>query len=117
MPADHNLYPRSQRIEIQRMYIMQHINAAPAKLNQLNRRQPRASATAVNVPANRRHRSNTAQLFKNRRIPHVPGMQNMFNPAESRNSFGPQQPMRIGNDPNPHPAINLPQPGTKGVPS
>ena len=84
------------------MDIVKHVDAAATEFCKLYRRKLYARAASVGVSSNCRNRGNLAKLIENRRIAHIPGMQDVFHSAESFNSLGAQKAMCVGDNANLH---------------
>jgi hypothetical protein len=102
MPADDNLNPCSDRIEVKHMQIVQHVNAASIQLDHLGLRQQGTRAASIYIPANRGDRSQLSKLVENRWIAHVAGVEDVFDAAKRLDGFGSQQAVRVGDDTDSH---------------
>lgn len=102
MPADHRRNPRRDRIEIQRYTVMEHVEALPVQLHQLRLGKPPTAPTPIDIPPNRRHRSNLPKLVEDERIADVPRMQNVLGAAQRVHRLRPKQPMRVRDNADQH---------------
>ena len=102
MPAAHRRNPCRNRIEIQRHPVMQHIDRLPAQFHQLRLRKPPKAPAPIDIPPNRRHRSNLPKLVEDGRIADIARMQNVLDASHRRNCLRPKQPMGIRDDADQH---------------
>ena len=92
----------SLRIEIQLIYIMQHVEVATVEFHELRGRQVLARAAFVNISPNRGHRRQEAQRIQDIGRANISCMEDVVRTLQPLECFGAEQPMSVGDDSDAH---------------
>jgi hypothetical protein len=95
---NHGIEARGFRLEVELRQIVQDVNRNAAQFEHFRRGQLASQSAGIDIAANRRDRRNGSKFFKDFRIAHVAGVNDAVRIFEDRNSFGPQQSMRVRDD-------------------
>lgn len=107
VPADDRSYTGGNRVKIERVPIMKHIDMPARKFDHLRFREPPATPISIHVPPDRGNWSNMPEPVENSRVAHISSMKDVSDMAQRRDRLWPQQAMGIGNHTYQHPQIPM----------
>ena len=95
MAIDHGCELGRDRVEVEIGNVVQQPEQQLADFDHLGRGQARCPLLRVDIAAHRKRRRKRAQCFEHLGPADVAGMDDELRPAQRRNRFGAQQPVRI----------------------
>jgi hypothetical protein len=96
--ADHNGESGPPGLEVQLCQIVQHVDGNAGQFKRLGLRQMARPRTLVDVATYGGDRSNRGKLFENLGRADIPGINDVFRPAQSFDCLVAQQTVRVGDD-------------------
>ncbi len=93
--GNHDVNAARHRIQVKCTTIVEDVDRTPAERHQSGLWIRLRPLRGVDVPSNRNHRRNLAELVDDLRSTDVPGMDDLFNPFQSAFGLRPEEPMGI----------------------
>lgn len=107
VPADDGSDTRRNRVKIELLSVMKHVDMPARKFDHLRLRKPPAAPISIHVPSDRRNWSNMPEPVENSRVAHISGMKDVSDITQRRDRLWPQQAMGIRNHADQHPQIPM----------
>lgn len=101
MTEDDGLKTGGGRIEIEAVEIVEKIDGASPGFDDIGFRKLQGPGAEIDISPYRPHRGDAPQFIKDRRIAHVPCVENEVAPLQRLEGLRADQTMRIGDDPEP----------------